>query len=95
LPNRKYQKGVRFERKVKQFMESTGYTVLRAAGSHGVFDLACVTDYGQVEFIQCKSDRSSAKTALQGILKKFTETDSVSYSVAFPSESVEGGIAFA
>lgn len=95
MPNRQYQKGVRFERKVKEFMEGIGYTVLRAAGSHGVFDLACLTNFGTAEFIQCKGSRDAAKAALKLILDKFTENEFISYSVAYPSKTGEAGIAFA
>ena len=34
-----YSKGANFERRVKRYLESCGYYVVRSAGSHGVLDL--------------------------------------------------------
>lgn len=44
MPNRRYEKGVRLERRIKAYMEARGYTVIRASGSHGKADLICLPD---------------------------------------------------
>lgn len=54
MPNRNYERGVRFERERKKYWESKGHTVLRTAGSHGFADLVAVSANGVVTFIQCK-----------------------------------------
>jgi len=48
-----YKKGYRFEREVFNLFQSSGYYVIRSAGSHGTFDLICVKD-GVVFGVQCK-----------------------------------------
>lgn len=48
-----YQRGVRFEYKVKQAYEARGCYVVRSAGSHGLFDLIAIDEHG-VEGVQCK-----------------------------------------
>ena len=44
--NTNYRRGVRAEYKAKKLLESTGYTVIRAAGSHGMFDLVALSRLG-------------------------------------------------
>jgi Holliday junction resolvase len=46
-------RGASFERKVADLLESDGYLVIRAAGSHGAADLVALK-LGQVLFVQCK-----------------------------------------
>ena len=53
-PNKNYLAGRRFEYERKKAWETTGYTVLRTAGSHGFADLVAVRSGGHVTFIQCK-----------------------------------------
>ncbi len=53
MPNKNYLAGVRFERQVKKDMETNGFIVIRASGSHGPFDLVAVGG-NIVDLIQCK-----------------------------------------
>lgn len=48
-----YQRGAAFERAVAARLDTDGYLVLRAAGSHGVADLVAIKP-GEVVLIQCK-----------------------------------------
>ena len=59
-----YQRGVRFEYKVKKEYEERGCYVIRSAGSHGLFDLVAVDETG-VEFIQCKYGCDIKESELQ------------------------------
>lgn len=67
--NSNYRRGVRAEYRIKKLLESTGYTVIRAAGSHGHFDLVAWDKLG-FRLIQSKTgsarvtpqDRESMKT---------------------------------
>lgn len=57
MPNKQYERGVRFERERKRFWESLGYQVTRASGSHGFYDLVAIPkdNDGPVYAIQCKT----------------------------------------
>ena len=44
MPNRNYIKGRAHEYDVKALLEQAGYTVTRASGSHGIFDLIAIRD---------------------------------------------------
>ena len=48
-----YQRGYRFEREVMFKLINDGYFVIRAAGSHGPFDLVAIRGF-DVKGIQCK-----------------------------------------
>jgi Holliday junction resolvase len=48
-----YATGYRAEREAKKMLEKEGYHVIRAAGSHGVFDLAAFSKK-DVRLIQLK-----------------------------------------
>ncbi len=67
MPNRQYNKGVRYERKLKHQLEERGYTVTRGAGSHG-YDLIASTD-ALVYFISCKTTMPS-KPAIRNYFDK-------------------------
>lgn len=49
-----YKRGIRYERKIKQELESEGYIVTRSSGSHGIFDIIAFNDK-HVRLIQCKA----------------------------------------
>jgi len=49
-----YSKGANFERRVKKRLEKLGYYVIRAAGSHGTFDLVAFKAHRRPLGIQCK-----------------------------------------
>lgn len=48
-----YKRGATFERKVQSLLEEQGWNTLRAAGSHGCYDVIA-WDKQSVRFIQCK-----------------------------------------
>ena len=50
-----YDKGRRFEYRVRDDLKDCGHAVLRAPGSKGVADLWAVKD-GRILFVQCKTD---------------------------------------
>jgi hypothetical protein len=52
MPNKNYRRGVAIERKVKDYLEILGYTVIRAAGSHGSWDIIAVKE-GTTEPVRC------------------------------------------
>ncbi|RLI06466.1 hypothetical protein DRO24_04880 [Candidatus Bathyarchaeota archaeon] len=52
MPNKRYERGRRFEYRVKRFLEGEGWVVIRAAGSKPI-DLVALKD-GVVLFIECK-----------------------------------------
>ena len=54
MPNKNYQRGVRYERKTQKILNMPA---IRTAGSHGVFD---VIGYSAnvVRFIQCKATKN-------------------------------------
>lgn len=49
-----YAKGARLERELKEKLERDGYYVIRAAGSHGLFDLIA-WNFRSVMLVQCKT----------------------------------------
>lgn len=53
MPNKNYQRGVRYERKIQS---DIGMNSIRAAGSHGVFDVIAYNK-DTVRFIQCKASK--------------------------------------
>ena len=62
MPNPRYRKGVDLERRVIRDLTQHGYDCIRAAGSHGAFDvLACKT--GQALVINVKWDRARVTPA--------------------------------
>ena len=69
MPNRNYLRGRAHEYQVKKELEKDGWLVIRAAGSHGLFDLVAIkqpSNYishknGQILLIQCKTGKSYAK----------------------------------
>jgi Holliday junction resolvase len=64
---RNYEKGRRWEWKVKKQWEAEGYIVKRVAGSKGTADLIAVKD-SQVYFIQVKVNRKPTQTELDKLI---------------------------
>jgi hypothetical protein len=54
MPNGNYTSGRAFEYKAKHQLEQEGYLVIRAAGSHGPWDLMAVHEGEPVRCIQVK-----------------------------------------
>lgn len=60
MPNKNYISGRNFEYRVKKYLESKDYFVLRSAGSHSMVDLLAIHRvFGWVLFIQCKHGKSN------------------------------------
>ena len=55
-----YSRGARRERVAKAVLERAGYEVIRAAGSHGRYDLVAIGN-GKVKLIQVKSRNPSRR----------------------------------
>ena len=56
MPNRKYNRGSAFERRIKRELEDADHYVVRSAGSRGAVDLMAVDCVGRPYFVQCKKD---------------------------------------
>lgn len=54
MPNANYRRGRYFEYSRKHFYEEQKYIVIRAAGSHGRWDLIAIRDGDKPLLIQCK-----------------------------------------
>jgi hypothetical protein len=54
-PNKHYVKGRNFEYARMHHYRDEGYTVIRASGSHGPFDLVAIEPNELVILIQCKT----------------------------------------
>jgi hypothetical protein len=96
LPNRNYDRGRAKEYRVAKKLRGEGWTVLRMAGSHGVFDLVALKldhlplcegwniKLGDIRLIQCKSGKSKErmiKDVLKSDIKRFEGLYSVSVEV--------------
>lgn len=53
MPNRNYQLGYAFERRVMKHLTDEGYLVVRSSGSHGKIDIVAIA-LDDVRLIQCK-----------------------------------------
>lgn len=60
MPNVNYLRGRAFEYEIMKAWVATGHSVMRTAGSHGLFDLVAIRNDG-ITLIQCKSVRSVAQ----------------------------------
>ncbi len=72
MPNSNYNRGRRFEWKVKKAWENMGFLVFRTAGSKSDFDLIAVClGEPSVFFIQCKSLKNGTKKQALNMVAKF------------------------
>lgn len=69
--NTNYQRGRRAEYEAKKLLEKRGYQVIRAAGSHGPFDLVAIRVGDPVLGLQIKA--TSSKTVARSLLRGFHE----------------------
>lgn len=76
MPNANYQRGRRLEWEVKRDLEAEGFLVMRASGSHGLFDLIAIKEHEDltvdVRLIQCKVTKN--KKTITKLLKDFEST---------------------
>lgn len=85
MPNKAYQKGARFERKVQAWLKYIGYElVVRSAGSHGLADLIGVAIDGHVCLIQCSTTKKKKPISAYRALGLFGRCDNVHCYVAYP-----------
>jgi Holliday junction resolvase len=55
MPNKRYLSGRRLEYQVKNFFKSAGMTTIRAAGSHGDWDVIGIDEHNKIIYlVQCK-----------------------------------------
>lgn len=64
-----YTKGRAYEYTTMELWRSKGYSVIRAAGSHGLYDLIAFKLDRKPELIQCKVVKT--ESLAKGLLKKF------------------------
>ena len=84
--NRK-RKGTRFERKVKDFLVEQGFFAVRAAGSHGVYDIVAVKKFSGrtvVLGVQCKHD-GKLPCSERDAVQKCAETHGIVPVLAYPT----------
>lgn len=67
-----YSRGRAYEYKAKQELEADGYTVIRAAGSHGPYDLIAFKGPEPVRCIQIKHTKVAGGP--EALLKKWKPT---------------------
>lgn len=70
MPNRKYEAGTRFERKVATLLRDDFWIVSRSAGSKSPFDLTAVKD-NKCWHIQCKVTQPMALAKRINELQRF------------------------
>jgi Holliday junction resolvase len=61
LPNKNYNRGSAFERRIKRELEDAGYYVTKSGGSKGPVDLSVVDRSGHPYFLQCRKDGRLSK----------------------------------
>lgn len=71
MPNSNYERGVRFERQVKEEWNEKGYVTFRTAGSHGAFDIIAVHPEHPTELIQCKVLKDGGEKQAFMMIRKF------------------------
>ena len=71
-PNHNYNAGRNFEYKRRNFYKREKYEVIRAAGSHGLFDLMAFDSDRPTLCIQCK--RVEKRSHANRMLKQFRES---------------------
>jgi len=70
MPNRKYEKGVRKERKIVNEAKARGCIALRSAGSKSPLDVVSINFKDRViELIQSKSDKWTTADKLRLLIK--------------------------
>lgn len=69
MSNKQYNSGRRFEYEVADDWNERGYNTIRAAGSHGLYDVLAFRLDRKPEFIQAK--RVSTQVAAKRLIQRF------------------------
>jgi hypothetical protein len=74
MPNANYLRGRKFEWQVKKDLEGQGYHVIRASGSHGVFDLVAIGPGYSIRLIQCKVTKTPTAAMIKKLKQELKQT---------------------
>jgi len=73
MPNKKYLKGVRLERKVVNMARKRGFLAARTAGSHSPIDLFIIDKARKaITFVQCRSSKKYSQNAIERLQADFS-----------------------
>lgn len=72
--NKSYEKGRRFEYKVKQWLEERGWLCFRTAGSHSPFDIIGMKE-GETIGIQCKYNVKITRGEMKNLIMLKNDID--------------------
>ena len=73
MPNKNYENGVRFERKVVNKARDLGLIAFRSAGSHSPFDVVIIDKSNRIiNLIQCKKAKSYDKSKYLEEVARYT-----------------------
>ena len=61
------EKGRKRELRARKMLSEVGYMVIRAAGSHGLFDLVAISGTGGIRLIQVKSNRKPPPAEMEAL----------------------------
>jgi Holliday junction resolvase len=83
MPNANYARGVRYERQIMAQLKASGYSVVRASGSHGLFDVIAFRSGSPVIAVQCKCSKTLSKAKAEERAKAFVKAPPLSPSIHF------------
>lgn len=91
MPNKNYIAGRRAEYKVMALLKKDGYTVIRASGSHGPFDVVGIRPVNPKQYrmtddiilVQVKRVSKKGDTAIMNMGTKFTNNPPLPYSLTY------------
>lgn len=69
MPNKHYNRGSVFERRIKRELEDVGYFVVKSGGSKGPVDLSVLDGSGNPYLLQCRKDGRLSKEDLAKLEK--------------------------
>lgn len=64
-----YARGRAFEYRVRDYLITLGYVVLRSAGSHTPIDLIAIFGDGEILFVQCQRRKSMPQAKVDELIK--------------------------
>lgn len=88
MPNKNYVNGRSYEYKAMTLLTSQGYQVIRAAGSHGPWDLIATKPHAPVRCIQIKRVKThkALRAHLNGFTPEFTLKDCIEGKSSYHTE---------